>query len=86
MEKTDAVIGIATATMIKAARLVPLLDNSMNLMNKIDGYWEDTDGEFDGYVKEVKMKLKNMNEVYNDLTNLLTRAMEVEREEPFDDD
>ena len=59
----------AAGAMIKVARLILLVDNSMNLMNKIDGYWEDTDGEFDGYVQQVKQKLKNIQVVRNDLTD-----------------
>ena len=72
--------------MMKVARLILLIDNSMDLMNKIDGYWENTDGKFDGYVKEVKMKLNNMKEVCNDLTNFLTSAIDLEREKLSDDD
>ena len=55
-------------------------------MNKIDGYWEDPDGEFDSYVKQVKTNLKSMQEVCNDLANFLLNAIETQNEEPSDDD
>ena len=76
----------AAMTMTKVARLVPLVDNSFNLMSKIKGYWEDTDGEFDGYVKEVKKNLKSIQEVCNDIINyLLENAIEVECKDQSDD-
>ena len=72
--------------MLKVARLVPLLDKSMDLMNKMEGYWEESDGEFDEYVKQVKTNLKSMQKVCNDLINFLLHAIETECEELFDDD
>ena len=84
-EKTDAGFINALGTSMKVARLILLIDQSMDLISKIEGYWDDSDGKFDGYVQQLKNKLKNISEVCNDLTNLLTNAIEAERKEQSDD-
>ena len=40
-EKTEAVIANATATMMKVAPIVPLIDKSMDLLSKMEGYWKN---------------------------------------------
>ena len=54
-EKTASSYINAAGTVIMVSQFILLLDKSLDLMNKIKGYWEDTDNEFDGYVQEVKM-------------------------------
>ena len=53
-------------------------------MSKIEGYWEDFDEEFNGYVQEVKMNLKEMQMVCNKLSTYLSNAVMAEYKEQSD--
>ena len=70
---------------MKVARLILLIDQSMDLISKIEGYWENSDDEFDGYVQQLENKLKDISEVCNELTYLLTNALQAEWNEESDD-
>ena len=86
METTEAVISFATATMMKVAPIVPLIDKSMDLLSKMEGYWEASDDEFDGYVKKMKANLKTLQNVCNEVSDFLTSTIQTQNEEPSDDD
>ena len=84
-EKTDAGFINAAGTTTKVARLIPLINQSMDLISKIKAYWKDSDGKFDGYVQQLKNKLKGISNVCNELTNHLTNTLQAEWNQESDD-